>query len=161
MRPEKHFWIGLTNQKNINRFVWTNKDKVTFTNWNVLMPGIGGKVKPAYSRYFHHVSPLNNLHFFAQGHHKGCVAMTTGMFAGLWDVLPCTNTLGYICKKQAEAAGLTTVPPTFSPDYCAKNWTPLRSSEYCIKVSSRSIMNLQSGFVTGRHVRNMSIQYRQ
>lgn len=42
MRPEKYFWIGLTNQKNIDRFVWTNKDKVTFTNWNVLMPGIGG-----------------------------------------------------------------------------------------------------------------------
>uniref|UniRef100_A0A674PBS8 Mannose receptor, C type 1b n=1 Tax=Takifugu rubripes TaxID=31033 RepID=A0A674PBS8_TAKRU len=101
MRPEKHFWIGLTNQKNINRFVWTNKDKVTFTNWNVVMPGIGG-----------------------------CVAITTGVFAGLWDVLPCTNTLGYICKQLAEGAGLTTVPPTFTPDYCAKNWTPLRSSEY-------------------------------
>lgn len=41
MRPEKHFWIGLSNQKNIVTFVWTNKDKVTFTNWNVLMPGMG------------------------------------------------------------------------------------------------------------------------
>lgn len=78
--------------------------------------------------------------------------MTTGVFAGLWDVLPCTNTLGYICKQLAEGAGLTTVPPTFTPDYCAKNWTPLRSSEYCIKVLSLSIMNLQSGFVTGRNM---------
>lgn len=40
MRPEKHFWIGLSNQKNIGKFVWTNTDSVRFTNWNSLMPGI-------------------------------------------------------------------------------------------------------------------------
>lgn len=66
MRPEKHFWIGLSNQKNIEKFVWTNKDKVAFTNWNVLMPGIGGgggrgAVKATNSRY---LNLLNNPIFF-------------------------------------------------------------------------------------------------
>lgn len=68
--------------------------------------------------------------------------MTTGVFAGLWDVLPCTNKLGYICKHLVEGAGLTTVPPTFSPTRCARNWTPLRSSEYCLKVSPPAAVNL-------------------
>lgn len=68
--------------------------------------------------------------------------MTTGVFAGLWDVLPCATKLGYICKHLAEGAGLTTVPPTFSPTRCASNWMPLRSSEYCFKVTPLTVMNL-------------------
>lgn len=38
-RPEKYFWIGLSNQKNIDNFVWTNTNSVRFTHWNTEMPG--------------------------------------------------------------------------------------------------------------------------
>ena len=68
------------------------------------------------------------------GHLQGCVAMTAGAQPGLWDVLPCTNKIKYICKHLAEGARLTTVPPTHSPPDCADGWTPLASKYYCVKV---------------------------
>lgn len=40
LRPEKYFWIGLSNQRHIDSFVWTNTDTVRFTHWNVGMPGM-------------------------------------------------------------------------------------------------------------------------
>lgn len=40
LRPEKHFWIGLSNQKNIDVFEWTNSPTVRFTHWNSQMPGM-------------------------------------------------------------------------------------------------------------------------
>ncbi|KAF3858067.1 hypothetical protein F7725_011268 [Dissostichus mawsoni] len=83
LRPEKYFWLGLSNQNDIDQFVWTNANSVRFTHWNAEMPG----------------------------HQQGCVAMTTGVFAGLWDVLPCTNKEKYICKHLAEGAVLTPAPP--------------------------------------------------
>uniref|UniRef100_A0A671TZD6 Mannose receptor, C type 1b n=1 Tax=Sparus aurata TaxID=8175 RepID=A0A671TZD6_SPAAU len=90
LRPEKYFWLGLSNQKNIDEFMWTKGNSVRFTHWNTGMPG--------YS--------------------QGCVAMTTGVLAGLWDLLPCTNRSKYICKHLAEGA-LPTVPvPTQSPPKC-------------------------------------------
>lgn len=39
LRPEKHFWLGLSNQDNIDEFVWTKGNPVTFTHWNTGMPG--------------------------------------------------------------------------------------------------------------------------
>ncbi|XP_028988444.1 macrophage mannose receptor 1-like [Betta splendens] len=105
LRPEKYFWIGLSNQKNINEFVWTNTDKVRFTHWNAEMPG----------------------------HQQGCVAMKTGIYAGLWDVLPCTNKEKYICKHKAEGAVLTPAPPTNNPPKCADGWTKLPSRNSCFK----------------------------
>ncbi|KAG8014277.1 Macrophage mannose receptor 1, partial [Nibea albiflora] len=106
LRPEKHFWLGLSNQKNIEHFVWTNTDKVRFTHWNTDMPG----------------------------HKHGCVAMTTGVFAGLWDVLPCTNKEKYICKHRADGAVVTLAPPTVAPPKCATNWLPVASRNYCYRV---------------------------
>ncbi|XP_071348975.1 macrophage mannose receptor 1-like isoform X1 [Trachinotus anak] len=106
MRPEKHFWLGLSNQKNINEFVWTNTDIVRFTHWNAEMPG----------------------------HRQGCVAMKTGIFAGLWDVLPCTNKEKYICKHLAEGAVLTPAPPIINPPKCADGWSPVGSRNYCFKL---------------------------
>ncbi|XP_019121793.1 macrophage mannose receptor 1 [Larimichthys crocea] len=106
LRPEKYFWLGLSNQKNIEFFVWTNTDKVRFTHWNTDMPG----------------------------HLRGCVAMTTGVFAGLWDVLPCTNKEKYICKHLAEGAVVTQPPPTVAPPKCASGWSPVASRSYCYKV---------------------------
>lgn len=39
LRPEKYFWLGLSNRENIDQFVWTNRGSVTFTHWNAEMPG--------------------------------------------------------------------------------------------------------------------------
>lgn len=38
-RPEKYFWIGLSNQKDPHTFEWTNTKKVSFTHFNAGMPG--------------------------------------------------------------------------------------------------------------------------
>ncbi|XP_068604963.1 macrophage mannose receptor 1b [Brachionichthys hirsutus] len=105
LRPEKYFWLGLSNQKNIDEFVWTNINFVRFTHWNAAMPG----------------------------HEQGCVAMTTGIFAGLWDLLPCTNKEKYICKHLAENAVVTPPPPTQSPPKCEEGWSQLGTRHYCSK----------------------------
>ncbi|XP_047445681.1 macrophage mannose receptor 1-like isoform X2 [Mugil cephalus] len=104
-RPEKHFWLGLSNQKNVDVFVWTNTDSVTFTHWNAQMPG----------------------------YERGCVAMTSGIFAGLWDVLPCTNREKYICKYLADGATVTVPPPTVTPPQCADGWNRVGTRNVCVK----------------------------
>ncbi|XP_075877945.1 macrophage mannose receptor 1-like [Nelusetta ayraudi] len=105
LRPEKHFWLGLSNQENIDEFVWTKANSVTFTHWNTAMPGS----------------------------QQGCVAMTTGILAGLWDLLPCSNTEKYICKHLAEGAVLTVPPPTQAPPTCQEGWTRVGTRNYCAK----------------------------
>ncbi|XP_044077015.1 macrophage mannose receptor 1-like [Siniperca chuatsi] len=117
LRSEKYFWLGLSNQKNIDEFVWTNTDSVRFTHWNAEMPG----------------------------HRQGCVAMTTGIFAGLWDVLPCTNKEKYICKHLAEGAILTPAPPTVTSE-CANGWTRVISRNYCYKLFSESSSNKRTWY---------------
>uniref|UniRef100_A0A4W6EYQ1 Mannose receptor, C type 1b n=1 Tax=Lates calcarifer TaxID=8187 RepID=A0A4W6EYQ1_LATCA len=118
MRPEKNFWIGLSNQRNIDQFVWTNTDMVRFTHWNAEMPG----------------------------HRQGCVAMKTGIFAGLWDVLPCTNTEKYICKLLAEGAVLTPAPPTIHPPKCADGWNQLGSRKDCYKLYKETYSNKRTWY---------------
>ncbi|XP_041804547.1 macrophage mannose receptor 1-like [Chelmon rostratus] len=105
LRPEKYFWLGLSNQKNIDEFVWTKGNAVRFTHWNVEMPG----------------------------YQQGCVAITTGVLAGLWDLLPCTNKEKYICKHLAEGAVLTPAPPTQSPPKCEEGWSRAGTRNYCYK----------------------------
>lgn len=39
LRPEKYFWTGLSNVDDIHTFKWTTTRKITFTNFNVGMPG--------------------------------------------------------------------------------------------------------------------------
>ncbi|KAK2822606.1 hypothetical protein Q5P01_022671 [Channa striata] len=104
LRPEKYFWLGLSNQKT-PEFVWTNTDSVRFTHWNTEMPG----------------------------HHQGCVAIKTGIFAGLWDVLPCTNKEKYICKHLADGEVPTPRPPTVPPPKCADGWNHIGTQNYCSK----------------------------
>uniref|UniRef100_A0A8B9GUK3 Mannose receptor, C type 1b n=1 Tax=Astyanax mexicanus TaxID=7994 RepID=A0A8B9GUK3_ASTMX len=104
-RPETHFWIGLSNMKDEHTFEWTNSTKVPFTHFNVGMPG--GK--------------------------QGCVAMTTGITAGLWDVLNCTNAEKYICKQKAEGV-LTPEPPTTPAPTCSSNWYPVTNRNLCFKL---------------------------
>ncbi|XP_045549731.1 macrophage mannose receptor 1-like [Salmo salar] len=104
-RPEQHFWIGLSNQNHIDDFTWTNSNTVRYTHWNTQMPGSG----------------------------QGCVAMTTGTLAGLWDVLSCTNQEKYICKHLAEGAGPTPEPITTVPPRCHEGWYPVGSRDFCFK----------------------------
>ncbi|KAM9845227.1 macrophage mannose receptor 1b [Aulostomus maculatus] len=105
MRPEKYFWLGLSNQKNIDEFVWTNTDTVRFTHWNNEMPG----------------------------YRQGCVAMTTGILAGLWDLLPCDTKVKYICKHQADGTVITPAPPTITPPKCAEGWNRVGTRNICSK----------------------------
>uniref|UniRef100_A0A3Q3VSG6 Macrophage mannose receptor 1 n=1 Tax=Mola mola TaxID=94237 RepID=A0A3Q3VSG6_MOLML len=105
LRPEKYFWTSLSNTEDKHTFKWATKRKVTFTNFNVGMPD----------------------------RRQGCVAMTTGIFAGLWDVVSCSKKEKYICKKPAEGALMTTVPPTTPALSCEPGWTPVEGRNICIK----------------------------
>ncbi|KAL6103984.1 uncharacterized protein ACO6RY_13810 [Pungitius sinensis] len=110
LRSEKYFWIGLSNQENIDQFMWTNRGSVKFTHWNAEMPGRS----------------------------QGCVAMATGYSAGLWDVLPCINKQKYICKHLAEGAVLTPATPTAAPSRCADDWNRIGLRNYCYKLFKSS-----------------------
>uniref|UniRef100_H3DIA4 Macrophage mannose receptor 1 n=1 Tax=Tetraodon nigroviridis TaxID=99883 RepID=H3DIA4_TETNG len=110
LRPEKYFWTGLSNTADKQVFTWTTRRKVSFTNFNVGMPD----------------------------RKQGCVAMTTGVFAGLWDVVSCSNKEKYICKKPAEGVDVTTVPPTTAPLSCASGWTPISNRNTCLKIFKKS-----------------------
>lgn len=105
LRPEKYFWTGLSNIDDRSTFKWTIRRHVTFTHFNADMPD----------------------------RHQGCVAMTTGVFAGLWDVVSCSNKEKYICKKPAEGVHVTTVPPTTLAPSCASGWTPVENRNVCYK----------------------------
>lgn len=48
LRPEKYFWLGLSNQKNIDNFVWTNGQFAKFSHWNTGMPGMKGDAMPFF-----------------------------------------------------------------------------------------------------------------
>ncbi|KAM4606060.1 macrophage mannose receptor 1 [Polymixia lowei] len=105
LRPEKYFWTGLSNMEDIHTFVWTTKKEAKFTHFNVDMPA----------------------------RKQGCIAMTTGVFAGLWDVVSCSNKEKYICKKLAEGISTTTVPPTTPALSCPSGWTPAAKRNVCYK----------------------------
>nr|XP_019942865.1 PREDICTED: macrophage mannose receptor 1 [Paralichthys olivaceus] len=109
LRPEKYFWMGLSNTKEISTFQWTTSRKVTFTHFNVGMPD----------------------------RKQGCVAMTTGVFAGLWDVVSCSNKEKYICKKPADGVTVTTVPPTTPAQSCASGWIPTATGNFCFQIFRR------------------------
>ncbi|XP_073715682.1 macrophage mannose receptor 1 isoform X3 [Misgurnus anguillicaudatus] len=105
LRPEKYFWIGLSNTHQTEQFQWINGAKVKFTHFNVGMPD----------------------------KHKGCVAMLTGTSAGLWDVLACNTKQKYICKKMAEGVTTTREPPTTRPPSCPDNWIK-KDPDNCVKI---------------------------
>ncbi|XP_046884147.1 macrophage mannose receptor 1b [Hypomesus transpacificus] len=104
-RSEKHFWIGLSNKKNYEFFEWTTNQVATYTHWNAGMPG----------------------------RLQGCVAISTGIVAGLWDVLSCTNKEKYICKLLAEGVVSTVAPATPVPSSCEEDWTPVGNRHMCSK----------------------------
>nr|XP_020442059.1 macrophage mannose receptor 1-like [Monopterus albus] len=110
LRPEKYFWTGFSNTEDKTMFKWSTNRKVTFTHFNVGMPD----------------------------RKQGCVAMTTGIFAGLWDVISCSNKEKYICKKLAEGAATTTAPPTTLALSCASGWTPAAQRNICYKLYKKN-----------------------
>lgn len=60
--------------------------------------------------------------------------MNTGYFAGLWDVVSCSDKENYVCKKVADGIQLSTVAPTTPALSCAYGWTPVSKRNVCYKV---------------------------
>uniref|UniRef100_A0A8C3KBI1 Macrophage mannose receptor 1 n=1 Tax=Calidris pygmaea TaxID=425635 RepID=A0A8C3KBI1_9CHAR len=98
--PAKYFWIGLSDTEEQGTFKWASGDVVTFTHWNTGMPG----------------------------RESGCVAMTTGTSAGLWDILNCEETNMFLCKQLVEGA-TPPPPPTMPPlPSCPEGWQSVAQS---------------------------------
>ncbi|KAF6131555.1 mannose receptor C-type 1 [Phyllostomus discolor] len=118
LRPEKYFWIGLSDIQNKGTFQWTIEEQVQFTHWNVEMPGR----KP------------------------GCVAMKTGIAGGLWDVLKCEEKAKFVCKYWAE--GVTRPPePTTTPEpKCPEDWGTTSKSSLCFKLFTKGIHEKKTWF---------------
>uniref|UniRef100_A0A8C5T7L3 MRC1 protein n=1 Tax=Malurus cyaneus samueli TaxID=2593467 RepID=A0A8C5T7L3_9PASS len=106
-KPEKYFWIGLSDVEEQGTFKWASGDPVTFTHWNMGMPG--GE--------------------------SGCVAMATGTSAGLWDILNCEETNTFLCKQLVEGVTPPPPPPTLSPLLlCPEEWQSVPQSSFCFKI---------------------------
>ncbi|XP_043921440.1 macrophage mannose receptor 1-like [Protopterus annectens] len=105
LRPEKYFWLGMSNIQKKGTFTWTDLETVTFTNWNAQMPGS----------------------------QSGCVAMRTGINAGLWDIVNCEEKATYICKHWAEGVTPPPVPTTTPAPQCSEGWHSSTNSKYCYK----------------------------
>ncbi|KFU84340.1 Macrophage mannose receptor 1, partial [Chaetura pelagica] len=118
LRSEKYFWIGLSNTEEQGSFKWTSGETPLFTHWNIEMPG----------------------------KEQGCVAMGTGITAGLWDVVSCEKTANFLCKQQA--AGV--LPPTplvqVPAAACAEGWDRASRADSCLKFFVREGNQKKSWF---------------
>ncbi|RMC04930.1 hypothetical protein DUI87_18106 [Hirundo rustica rustica] len=118
-KPEKYFWIGLSDVEEQGTFRWASGDPVTFTHWNVGMPG--GE--------------------------SGCVAMATGSSAGLWDILDCEETNTFLCKQLVEGVTPPPPPPTTSPLlFCPEGWQSTSQSSFCFKIFQGGREKMQTWF---------------
>ncbi|XP_034257828.1 macrophage mannose receptor 1-like isoform X2 [Pantherophis guttatus] len=104
-RPEKYFWIGLSDVENPGTFNWTNGDPIQFTHWNAKMPGPD----------------------------PGCVAMRTGDAAGLWDVVNCEERVPFLCKHLAEGVTPPPILRTSPPPPCPEGWSASPTRNVCFK----------------------------
>ncbi|NWR15196.1 MRC1 protein, partial [Emberiza fucata] len=118
LRPEKYFWLGLSDVQDQGTFSWANGEAVSFTHWDAGMPG-------------------NN---------PGCVAMKTGTAAGLWDVLDCETKQKYICKQWAKGATVPPVPTTALVPTCPEGWVSNSHRNSCFKCFHRSNIRKKSWF---------------
>ncbi|XP_074721575.1 macrophage mannose receptor 1-like [Strix uralensis] len=110
LRPEKYFWLGLSDVEDQGTFRWANGEVVSFTHWGAAMPGSN----------------------------PGCVAMRTGTAAGLWDVLDCETKQKYICKQWAKSATAPPLPTTAPVPTCPEGWVENNHSNSCFKCFYRS-----------------------
>uniref|UniRef100_A0A803Y4X6 Macrophage mannose receptor 1 n=1 Tax=Meleagris gallopavo TaxID=9103 RepID=A0A803Y4X6_MELGA len=117
-KPVKYFWIGLSDVEEQGTFRWTAGDPVTFTHWNMGMPG----------------------------REPGCVAMRTGTSAGLWDILNCEEKNLFLCKQLVE--GATPPPPPTTPPLpsCPDEWQSIPQSSFCFKIFQRGREKMQTWF---------------
>uniref|UniRef100_A0A8C3KED6 MRC1 protein n=1 Tax=Calidris pygmaea TaxID=425635 RepID=A0A8C3KED6_9CHAR len=116
--PAKYFWIGLSDTEEQGTFKWASGDVVTFTHWNTGMPG----------------------------RESGCVAMTTGTSAGLWDILNCEETNMFLCKQLVEGA-TPPPPPTMPPlPSCPEGWQSVAQSSFCFKIFQRGREKMETWF---------------
>nr|XP_015210001.1 PREDICTED: macrophage mannose receptor 1 [Lepisosteus oculatus] len=118
LRSEKYFWTGLSNTADRDTFVWTNTAAVHFTHFNAGMPG----------------------------RKQGCVALTTGTFAGLWDVINCDSNEKYICKHLADGVTTTPAPTTFPTGDCPSDWTVMAQGKSCFKLFKKNLKNKKTWF---------------
>ncbi|KAM6134402.1 LOW QUALITY PROTEIN: macrophage mannose receptor 1-like [Pterocles gutturalis] len=68
---------------------------------------------------------------YHKGKEHGCVAMGTGIAAGLWDVVSCEKTANYLCKQAAGVlppAPLVRVPVA---ETCAEGWDGASWADSC------------------------------
>ncbi|XP_051465466.1 macrophage mannose receptor 1-like isoform X2 [Apus apus] len=110
LRPEKYFWLGLSDVEDQGTFRWANGEVVSFTHWDAAMPGS----KP------------------------GCVAMKTGSAAGLWNVLDCETKQRYICKQWAKGATASPLPTTAPVPTCPEGWISNNHGNSCFKCFCRT-----------------------
>lgn len=128
LQPEKHWWICVDQQRRSQIY--------SLEQWNarcVKKKNSAAIVNLRRDRKYSFQFPPTT-----QGNKQGCVAMTTGVFAGLWDLLPCTNKEKYICKHLAEGAVSTPEPPTVSPPKCPDGWNRVGTRNVCAKVRLES-----------------------
>uniref|UniRef100_A0A8C5T5E2 Mannose receptor C-type 1 n=1 Tax=Malurus cyaneus samueli TaxID=2593467 RepID=A0A8C5T5E2_9PASS len=118
LRPEKYFWLGLSDVQDGGTFRWANGEAVSFTHWDKGMPG-------------------NN---------PGCVAMRTGTAAGLWDVLDCETKQKYICKQWAKGATVPPIPTTALVPTCPDGWISNNHRSSCFKSFCRPNIRKKSWF---------------
>uniref|UniRef100_F6Y2F6 Macrophage mannose receptor 1 n=1 Tax=Monodelphis domestica TaxID=13616 RepID=F6Y2F6_MONDO len=118
LRPEKYFWIGLSDVENKGTFKWTIDENVQFTHWNSFMPG----------------------------RKSGCVAMKTGVAGGLWDVLKCEEKAKFVCKHWAEGATPPPVPTTTPAPKCPDGWISSAKTNFCFKIFDKSKYSKKTWF---------------
>uniref|UniRef100_A0A8C2SYC1 Macrophage mannose receptor 1-like n=1 Tax=Coturnix japonica TaxID=93934 RepID=A0A8C2SYC1_COTJA len=107
LRPDKYFWLGLSDMEDQGTFRWSSGEEVSFTHWNAAMPGSK----------------------------RGCVAMRTGTAAGLWDVLDCESKQKYICKQWAVGATAPPLSSAAPKPTCPEGWISNDHASSCYKVN--------------------------
>ncbi|KAJ8017578.1 C-type mannose receptor 2 [Holothuria leucospilota] len=112
-------WIGLNDLIVAGEYHWSDGTAVTYTNWDYLEP---------------------------KENNGNCVAATTGVMAGLWQVKSCNTRYDYLCESVREGytAAPTVTPPrnptTPHDTNCAEGW--IGYGDRCFGVSIIYIVNL-------------------
>ncbi|XP_043546328.1 macrophage mannose receptor 1 [Chiloscyllium plagiosum] len=128
LRPETYFWIGIkSDPNNQGAFLSVNGEPVSFTNWNINMPG----------------------------RKAGCVGMATKSAAGLWNVYDCSNKAKYICKHWAAGATSPPTIPTTLATTCSEGWETYENSGYCYKTFIKSMQAQKSWFEARNYCRDI------